>query len=135
MRPGYGAFLHRREMFPADQPGGLGTGDEDGADYQIGFLQSVFDVGLGTVESDDSRAEDVVQIGQAPGVHVEDGDVGSDTDGDFAHRHQAGQGLVVFDGFIGNGFHLSLQKGVGEFSLGGDVLLVGIVPRCVAVRP
>ena len=81
------ALLHRLQVLAPDQVGRLGTGNQDGADDEVALLDHGLDVLLGGVEGGQLAAEDIVEVGEAIRIDVEDGHRGAE-----AHCHLGGVG-------------------------------------------
>ena len=89
-----GAGLHPLDQAVRHQRRGLGAGDEDRADDQVGLQQLRLDLVGGGENGVDRAAVDVVDALERPGIQVEDGDVGAQAVG---HRDRGGADLPGAD--------------------------------------
>ena len=75
------ALLHGRDHVLRHEARRAGAGDEHGADEQIGAAEHLLHVEAVRHQRDDLPAEDVVQVPEPVGVHVEHRDVGAEAHG------------------------------------------------------
>ena len=66
-------------MIPPDEARRTGTGDQYGADEEVAARQNCADVSLRRIERRDGTPEDVVDVGQPAGVHIQHRDVGTES--------------------------------------------------------